>query len=63
MAFEWASTYCNFLFLFKMDDDIFVNVKRLISVLVRPEIPKEKLYMGHCFKGPVVKRRGKWKVS
>ena len=63
MAFEWASTYCNFLFFLKMDDDTFVNVKRLISVLARPEIPKEKLYMGHCFKGPVVKRGGKWKVS
>ena len=63
MAFEWASTYCNFSFLLKMDDDAFVNVKRFISVLAKPEIPKEKLYMGHCFKGPVVKRRGKWKVS
>ena len=46
-----------------MDDDAFVNVKRFISVLAKPEIPKEKLYMGHCFKGPGVKRRGKWKVS
>ena len=63
MAFEWASTYFNFSFLLKMDDDTFVNVKRFISVLAKPEIPKEKLYMGHCFKGPVVKRRGKWKVS
>ena len=63
MAFEWASTYCNFSFLLKMDDDTFVNVKRLISVLAKLEIPNERLYMGHCFKGPVVKRRGKWKVS
>ena len=63
MAFEWASLYCNFSFLLKMDDDTFVNVKSLISVLAKPKIPKEKLYMGHCYKRPVVKRRGKWKVS
>ena len=63
MAFEWASLYCNFSFLLKMDDDTFVNVKSLISVLAKPEIPKEKLYMGHCPKGPYVKREGKWKVS
>ena len=63
MAFEWASLYCNFSFLLKIDDDTFVNVKSLISVLAKPKIPKEKLYMGHCYKRPVVKRRGKWKVS
>ena len=65
MAFEWASTYCNFSFLLKMDDDTFVNVKRLISVLAKPEIPKEKLYVGHCFKGLSLKgeENGKFRMK
>ena len=63
MAFEWASLYCNFSFLLKMDDDTFVDIKSLISLLAKPAIPKTKLYTGECNDRNVVKRRGKWKVS
>ena len=63
MAFEWASLYCNFSFLLKMDDDTFVDIKSLISLLAKPAIPRTKLYMGQCINRNVVKRRGKWKVS
>ena len=63
MAFEWASLYCNFSFLLKMDDDTFVDVKSLISLLAKPAILKTKLYMGQCDERNRVQRKGKWKVS
>lgn len=63
MAFEWASMYCNFSFLLKMDDDTFVDVKGLISLLAKPAIPQEKLYIGKCFKKALVRRKGKWNIS
>ena len=34
MGFEWAETYCNFLFLLKLDDDVFVHIARLLSFLI-----------------------------
>lgn len=63
MAFEWAFMYCNFSFLLKMDDDTFVDVKGLISLLAKPATPQGKLYIGKCFKKAKVKRKGKWKIS
>ncbi|XP_022787639.1 lactosylceramide 1,3-N-acetyl-beta-D-glucosaminyltransferase-like, partial [Stylophora pistillata] len=31
MGFEWAITYCNFSFLLKLDDDVFVHIPRVLS--------------------------------
>ena len=63
MGFEWASLYCNFSFLLKMDDDVFVNTRTLISLLKNPKTPREKLYTGWVHKNPRAERGGKWKVS
>ena len=64
MGFEWATRYCKFSFLLKADDDVFVNSVELLSFLSDPmTTPKKKLYMGIQYKHPLVKRRGKWKVS
>ena len=63
MGFEWASLYCNFSFLLKMDDDVFLNTRTLISLLKNPKTPREKLYTGWVHKNPRVERHGKWKVS
>ncbi|CAH3198982.1 unnamed protein product, partial [Porites evermanni] len=63
MAFEWAFMYCNFSFLLKLDDDTFVDIKGLISLLAKPATPQGKLYIGKCFKKAKVKRKGKWNIS
>ena len=63
MGFEWAARYCKFSFLLKIDDDVFVNTKSLISFLSNPNTPNEKLYMGHLYQSAPVPRSGKFKVS
>ncbi|KAJ7376512.1 hypothetical protein OS493_034248 [Desmophyllum pertusum] len=63
MGFEWAIRYCKFSFLLKVDDDVFVNSAGIISFLIKPNTPKEKLYAGeHRIKHPA-QREGKWKVT
>ncbi|KAJ7365034.1 hypothetical protein OS493_007675 [Desmophyllum pertusum] len=63
MGFEWATRYCKFSFLLKVDDDVFVNSVGLLSFLSKPTTPKEKLYVGNHYKNPDVYRGGKWKVT
>ncbi|KAJ7365033.1 hypothetical protein OS493_007674 [Desmophyllum pertusum] len=63
MDFEWATRYCKFSFLLKVDDDVFVNSVGLLSFLNKPSTPKEKLYVGNHYKNPDVYRGGKWKVT
>ena len=46
MGFEWAARYCQFSFLLKSDDDVFVNTKRLTLFLQQASTPKKSLYMG-----------------
>ena len=63
MGFEWATRYCNFSFLLKVDDDVCVNTEKILSFLSQPTTPKEKLYMGNLIENPRVLRSGKWKVT
>ena len=63
MAFEWAARYCNFSYLLKADDDVFVNAKRLVDVLKLKTTPTKSLYMGKLHHKPFVQRNGKWRVS
>ena len=63
MGFEWAANYCNFSFLLKADDDVFVNTPQLMNVLRRRSTPNTRLYLGFVYESPVVMRLGKWSVS
>ena len=65
MGFEWAAKYCKFSFLLKIDDDVFVNPRTLLSNLSEPSMPREKLYMGLLWvKLPVQRWIGdKWEVT
>ena len=63
MGFEWADRYCSFSFLLKADDDVFINTPAVIALLNEAATPKERLYMGHLYKHPVVKRTGKWLIT
>ena len=47
MGFEWATRYCNFDFLLKADDDVFVNIPNVFKFLSEPDIPRHKLYAGN----------------
>ena len=63
MGFEWAARYCNFSYLLKADDDVFVNSKRLLDVFTFKTTPTKGLYMGKLQHNPFVQRKGKWRVS
>ena len=63
MGLEWASKYCNFQFLVKSDDDVFVDPHTMINHLKKPDTPKTNLYTGRCVHGGSPKRRGKYAVS
>ena len=61
MGFEWATKFCNFDFLLKTDDDVFVNIPKVFTFLSVPDIPKSKLYAGngHFNDFPIRSRRKK----
>ncbi|XP_074626955.1 beta-1,3-galactosyltransferase 5-like [Acropora palmata] len=64
MGLEWASKYCNFQFLVKADDDVFVDPHAMINHLKRPDTPKTNLYTGRCTHRGFPKRGGgKYAVS
>ena len=65
MGFEWAIRYCEFSFLLKVDDDVFVDGIAVISYLSEPSTPKKELYAGNLVKWakPVRKEDAKWSTS
>ena len=63
MGLEWASKYCDFQYLLKADDDVFVNPYLLTDYLRKPVTPKTKLYTGVCRYHAIPRRKGKYKVS
>ena len=63
MGLEWASKYCNFQFLVKADDDVFVDPHAMINHLKKPDTPKTNLYTGRCIHRGFPKRRGRYAVS
>lgn len=63
MGLEWAEKYCDFEFLLKADDDVFVNPYRLMDYLGNPDTPKTKLYLGRVARRGIVRRGGKYAVS
>ena len=63
MGLEWAAKYCEFQFLLKADDDVFVNPYKLMDYLRKPDTPKTKLYTGRVIPSGPPHRQGKWGVS
>lgn len=63
MGFEWAVRYCNFSFLLKADDDVFVQTPDLVTFLNQPSTPKKRLYLGKVEYSPPVRRYGKHNIS
>ena len=44
MGFEWATKHCKYDYMLKADDDVFVNVFRLLYYLSSSNIPKSNLF-------------------
>ena len=63
MGLEWAVKYCDFDFLLKADDDVFVNSFKLLDYLRNPSTPKIKLYLGNVAQRSKTHRHGKWALS
>ena len=47
MGFEWATTFCDFEFLLKVDDDVAVHMPNIFQFFKKPNISKFKLYAGN----------------
>ena len=63
MGLEWAAKYCDFQFLMKTDDDVFVNPYRLMDYLEKPDTSKTKLFLGFVRRNVAPQRGGKYGVS
>ena len=64
LDFKWMLNYCsNAKYLLKSDDDMFINVPYLISVLKENEINMTGAIMGPYNDRSKVMRSGKWKLS
>ncbi|XP_060073769.1 beta-1,3-galactosyltransferase 6-like [Ylistrum balloti] len=60
-SFKWLDSKIDFKFLLKVDEDTFVQIKKLKSELKLK--PKKKLYWGFFDGRASVKKKGKWPES
>ena len=51
MAFEWAFSFCQFDYLLKSDDDVFLHIPNIFQYLSRASVPKTRLYAGNVHTG------------
>ena len=64
VGFQWVFQNCHgYHYLFKGDDDIFVNFHVLMNLLYKPTTPKTHLYIGNMVASPEVFRNGRYGVS
>ena len=64
VGFEWATKYCDFDFLLKTDDDVFVNIPNVFKFLSEPDIPRHRLYAGNVhFRSGPIRWRSKYRVT
>ncbi|XP_021344919.1 beta-1,3-galactosyltransferase 5-like [Mizuhopecten yessoensis] len=65
MGLNWVSSYCTDAeYVLKADEDTFVHIPKLVSVLARTRHPAYRgVVLGHVNVGGIVKRVGRWKVE
>ena len=62
-SLRWATTYCaEAKFILKTDDDVYLNISRLLTELQEFHGPKP-LLMGYRYNQAPVMRHGQWKVD
>ena len=62
MMFEWSWKYCDFEFLFKSDDDSFINMANLFNFIQRYGAQPQGVYVGRAF-GMPTGRDGKYALT
>lgn len=64
-SFDWAVNHCNFTYVFKLDDDIFINIPNMFAFLSNDTISenKNRLYAGDMNIDAAVNRDAKSKYS
>lgn len=60
---EWSTRYCEYKYLFKGNDNTFINFPRLFSFLKSPDTPTTELYAGNVQYEARVERRGKYRIT
>lgn len=63
MGLEWANLYCDYEFLLKADEDVYVYMPPLFALLDAPETPRTRLYTGRVLWNATVLREGRYAVS
>lgn len=62
-SLQWATTYCaEAKFILKTDDDVYLNISRLLTVL-QDFYGTKPLLMGYRYNQAPVRRDGPWKVD
>jgi hypothetical protein len=62
MMFEWSFKHCQFQYLFKVDDDSFINMQNLFKLLETLGENPKKIYLGRREIGTTI-RGGKYRLS
>ena len=63
MILEWAYKYCDFEYLLKTDDDVFVNLHNIYELLDSQDIQHTRLYLGRAKYTSGAVREGKYAVT
>ena len=64
LGLKWMSAYCGEAdYILKADEDIFVNIPRLLDTLTEHPATMTGSVYGYLYGGGTVKRHGKWAVS
>jgi len=61
-SFEWAYKRCNYSYYLQVDDDMFINIPSILSLISDNSFPKEKVYLGYLHPQAMALRYGKYNV-
>ena len=65
LGIKWVVENCHGASLiFKTDDDMFINIYKLVSLVKYSNITKEQSMFGRCqIRSPVLRRKHKWALT
>lgn len=62
-SFQWITRHCDFRYLLKADDDVFVNMGALYDYLGQERMPKTELFTGQVMWWSEVYRDGRYAID
>jgi len=63
MVFEWSLRYCQYDYMLKGDDDVFVNMPKVFDYIQSTDTPRTELYAGNVQYQAIVLRTGKYGID